>query len=121
MTRRRTVETVCALMIGLMLAWAASRALGYALEPPEIRNYVPGKPLFDRPVTEEYAREVSAELREKIDREGVIRRFDAAHSFPVIVATDLLAFLLDPINLAMAIVFSLLARFAIRRFTTGLA
>jgi hypothetical protein len=66
------------------LAWAASSALQYILEPREIRNFVDGQPLFDRPVTEAYARTVSQQLQEKLYRKSVMLRFERSHSWAVI-------------------------------------
>jgi hypothetical protein len=62
-------------LLGVCVAWAFSSLLSYQLEAPEVRNYVPGKPLFDKPRTEDYARAVSTAIKDKLNREAVLQRF----------------------------------------------
>lgn len=50
------------------------------LEAPEIRNYEAGRPVFDHPVTETYAEVIQKQLEEKIQRDGILKRWRASHS-----------------------------------------
>jgi len=103
-------------LLGVGVAWAFSSVLSYELEAPEIRNYVPGKPLFDKPVTGSYARVVSKQLEDKLNRESVLRRAP----WPEGALVRGVAFFIDPINLAIVAAFAWAAwRLYIRKNGTG--
>jgi hypothetical protein len=106
---RKAVVWLTCLLIGMAVAWPISRMIKYALEPEEIRNYQPGKPLFTHPVPEAYAQMVGERLRRKLRDESIMQRFDDSYSLPVRLGTRVIAFLIDPINLLMTIGFAAIA------------
>lgn len=106
-----------ALAGGAFLAWLASSAMMYALEPPEIRDYVPGHPVFSRPVTEGYDKLIIQDLNEKLDREAVMQRFENTHSLVVIALVRAAAFLIDPINLCLVACFFWPLYLLLKRFS----
>lgn len=56
------------------------------------------------PMPENLARVVGQQKAEQIEREGIIARFQNAHSWPVNFAVGTAAFMMDPFNLATAFV-----------------
>jgi hypothetical protein len=102
------------LVVGILLAQLTGAGLSYMLEAPEIRNYEAGRPIFDHPVTQSYAAIVKRQLAEKIERQSIIRRNLAQHFMITNLMLRSLGFLLDPINLALTVIFTLLACFAYR-------
>jgi hypothetical protein len=110
------VESLCAFAVGIAIAWGASSALRSGLEEPEMRNCGTDRPLFFRPLPEDIARSIAEACRAKIDRDGVVRRFEIADSAPVVVATRVIAFLFDPINLVMTVGFMAITLAAWRRY-----
>lgn len=56
--------------------------------------------ITDKPITEGAARLIGTAKADEIERQGVLARFAAAHSFPVTFGTGAAAFMLDPVNAA---------------------
>jgi hypothetical protein len=110
----RGAEWLSFFVVGLLLAWLTSASLRYMLEAPEIRNYEPGRPVFDHPVSETYAKIVTRQLNEKLIRESIISRSEANNPVIVNLATRLVAFLLDPINLLFTLMFTFAVRLVVR-------
>ena len=99
---------------GALFAAIASSALRYELEAPEIRAYcegtypcrvVPGKRLFTTPVSQGYADAVTAQLKRKIEREGVKSRYENAYPVTATLISGL-GFFFDLINLLFVVVFA---------------
>jgi hypothetical protein len=107
------MKWVVAFLVGLSLAWGASVALRYAIRDEvvenAIRNYEQGKPPFEQSMGSRLADIRIEHFRHEIERRNVMRRFDAAHSLPINFAVRLASFLMDPINVALTIVFALVA------------
>lgn len=55
--------------------------------------------IADAPMPQGVARLIGQEKANQIQREGIIARFDNAHSWPVNLATNVAGFLMDPMNL----------------------
>jgi hypothetical protein len=81
---KRIVLVVLSFIIGLNLSCLVVTTLVTPwlnfLEAPEIRNYEAGRPVFDHPVTETYAKVMQKQLEEKIQRDGILKRWRASHS-----------------------------------------
>lgn len=60
------VQTLAGAVLGCLTTFVLSFALT-SLEPPEIKNYQPGKPVFTMPVTETYARVIQKQLEDGPD------------------------------------------------------
>jgi len=104
-------QIIASVTIGVLLAWFASQAIIYALEPPEIRNYEAGRPVFDHPVPESYAKLVGQQLRKKIRADAILARTP----WPDRLALTLVVFLTDPINLLLTALFSWFGYFLVSR------
>jgi hypothetical protein len=81
--------------------------LGELLKPHEIRNWErTGALTFDRPVTEDYAKQINKEIRDRILREDIIRRspqgfLPSVGRFAAYTAGLLPGVLLDPLMIAI--------------------
>jgi len=109
----RVMKWVVAFLVGLSLAWGASAALIYGLRDEvvekAIRNYEQGKPPFEQSMDSRLADIRIEHFRREIERRNVIRRFEAAHSLPINLAVRLSSFLMAPINVALTLVFTIVA------------
>jgi hypothetical protein len=112
---RRLIVFAASAGIAVVLAIGTSTALTHALEAPEMARCGTGQPLFDHPVTEAYAKLVAQECREKLQRDNVVLRFKSTHNWLEAFVTDAVAFLVDPINIALTAFFGWLAWYAARR------
>lgn len=97
---------IIAILVGFTVTYGAKKALEYAIEAPEIRDYVPGEPVFKRPMTENLAKVIIKQLNEKLDREGIRKRFADEHPIQA-PFVDLIVLLLDPIGLLIFILTTL--------------
>lgn len=113
---RRIGEILCAIVLGIAIAWGVSSAARYSLEEPEMRNCGTDRPLFFRPLPEVQARSIGEACHARIDREIVIRRFERAHSVPVVAIARVVAFLVDPINLVLTVCCTVVILVAWRRY-----
>ena len=84
-------------LVSFFITYALVHVAAYTLEPSEIRDYVPGKPVFTKPMTDDLAKVIIKQLNEKLDREGRWKRFADGHQFEVPFAI-IVIFFMDPIN-----------------------
>jgi hypothetical protein len=97
---------------GLFLTWVASRGITEALTPHEVKNWEAGRPIFDRPVTEAYAKSIQHEILAEKDRRDIMSRTDPGIAAAI---TNLGLWLLsDPIKIILLIVFTILSRKGLR-------
>lgn len=75
------------------------------ISPEETKKYSPdGTPLADKPIPQGLAEVIGRQKADKIAADSAIRRFQEAHSFPVNLATDIVASFTDPLNIAAAFI-----------------
>jgi hypothetical protein len=65
-----------------------------------------GKIIVDKPMPEALVKVISRQCHEAIEADSAIRRFNAAHSWPVILLLDIVVSLIDPIYLVLTAIFS---------------
>jgi hypothetical protein len=103
-----------ALVAGLLLAWLVSLGIRDALMEPEMRNCMEGKEVFFRPLPEGVAKIIAQECQDYRNRQAVIRRADMNGPWLVNTLIKVAAFLADPINLILTIIFSITSWFILK-------
>jgi hypothetical protein len=114
---KRAGVIFASLLIGLVLARATSNALIYITEPPEIRNYQPGKPIpWTRPLPMSVAKSIVDEIARR-QRQADIQAAvpPGLGNYVLGLAADTVAFLIDPINLLLTAFFAWAAYFTFGR------
>jgi hypothetical protein len=82
---RKTLKIAFCLVMALFFGAEASAVLREVMKPPEIRNWErTGDLRFDRPVTEDYARRINQEVRTRIAREDMLRRYNGPAIVPLL-------------------------------------
>jgi|SRR5665213_1829658 len=102
---------------GLVLARAASGSLIYVMEPPEIRNHQPGKPIpWTRPLPMSVAKSIVDEITRRQRQADILARYPSGVGNYVLgLGADTLGFLIDPINLLLTGLFAWATYFAYGR------
>jgi len=100
-------------IVALFFTWLISLCITESLKPHEVRNWETGKPIFDRPVTEEYAKSIKHQIENAMVRRDIISR--RPPGIGAAITYFGLWLLTDPIKIALFIVFAVVSRKIFKR------
>jgi hypothetical protein len=113
---RKTLIVLLAIVLGVVVAEATAVVIGSLIEHrPVLECISTGR--GNQPMPEGLAKIIGQQCRAEIEREGVRRRFEAAHNVAIVWAATIFARLLDPITFLLATLLSAVFAWTLLRMT----